>query len=180
MASGVKLTRRVIDAAQPAPVDVLIWDSEVIGFGLRLKPSGVRSFVFRYRPPNGGNDRKVTFGRYPALSVEEARDAARDLYVQRTRGGDPAVERKQAREGITLADLADYYLGPHALLKGNRKVTLVEYRRTLGSNVLPMFGKRNLAQVSKAELAELIQAMSSTPVAANRLRAVLSGCSVLL
>lgn len=39
-----KLTKRVIDAAKPTATDLMIWDTEVRGFGFKVTPTGHRSF----------------------------------------------------------------------------------------------------------------------------------------
>ena len=57
----VRITKRVVDAAQPRDVDHTIWDSEVRGFGLRVRPSGAKSFIVRYR---AGSSRKAPIRRY--------------------------------------------------------------------------------------------------------------------
>lgn len=176
MASGQKITKRALEALRPdGQGDMFLWDTEVTGFGARMKPSGSKSFVFRYRAPGGGNDRKVTIGRFPSLSVDSARDQARELYAQRAKGGDPAMDRQRARAAKTVRELITYYLGEHATLKGNRDVTLVEYRRALSKHVLPKWGARKLDQVSRADISNLLHSLAATPVSANRLRAVLSG-----
>ncbi|OOG42696.1 site-specific integrase [Rhodanobacter sp. C05] len=176
MPAGQKLTKRLVESLRPAVSgDVFIWDTEVTGFGVRVKPSGTRSFMFRYRTPGGGNDRKVTIGRYPSLSVEEAREHARELYAQKSKGVDPAVERRRARAAKTVRELADYYLGQHATTKGNRTTTLNEYRRALGKHLLPKFGNWKLNQFTKGDMTALMHTLVGTPTAANRLRAVISG-----
>ncbi len=176
MAAGQKLTMRLVESLRPAATgDLFVWDTEVIGFGVRVKPSGVRSFLLRYRPPSGGHDRKITLGRYPSLSVDQARARARELYAQKSNGRDPGLERQQARGAKTLRELAEYYLGPHSSTKGNRPATLVEYRRALNKHFLPRFGSRKLDQFNKADMANLLHALERTPTAANRLKAVISG-----
>ncbi len=45
-----KITRRTIDATKPDPErDIFLWDDAVSGFGLRIKPSGVKSYLIRER-----------------------------------------------------------------------------------------------------------------------------------
>ncbi len=57
-----KLTKRTIDAMKPkAGGDLFAWDSELPGFGVRLKPSGATSFIIQYRNKNG-RSRRFTFG----------------------------------------------------------------------------------------------------------------------
>jgi hypothetical protein len=61
-----KLTKRLIDAAQAdaAKGEVFLWDWEVKGFGLRVKPSGVKSFVLKYRV--GGQTKRYTVAKSAA------------------------------------------------------------------------------------------------------------------
>ncbi|MBI0475617.1 DUF4102 domain-containing protein [Sphingomonas sp. MA1305] len=49
-----KITKRVVDALKPSDkADVFAWDSELKGFGVRVKPSGTKSFLIQYRNPEG-------------------------------------------------------------------------------------------------------------------------------
>ena len=69
-----KLTKRTVDAL-PAG-DYSVWDTELPGFGMRVKPSGRRAWIVQYR--NGfGRSRRLTIGSYPKLTPAEAREAAR-------------------------------------------------------------------------------------------------------
>lgn len=74
------LTKRVIDAIAADPArDVFHWDGgngAVKGFGLRVRKSGRKTFVFQYDDA-GGKTRRVTIGHFGALTVEQAREAAR-------------------------------------------------------------------------------------------------------
>ena len=49
----MKITKRAVDAMQPGPAIRIAWDNEIKGFGVRITPAGVRSFVLRYRNTAG-------------------------------------------------------------------------------------------------------------------------------
>ena len=70
---AMKLTKRTIDNCRPAPSgDLYLWDEDVAGFGLRVKPSGVRSFMVQYRNKSGMS-RRITLGKFGVLTADEAR-----------------------------------------------------------------------------------------------------------
>ena len=55
-----KLTKRTVDTIRPDPGgDVFIWDDELKGFGVRVKPSGAGAFLVQYRTPEGHTRRMV-------------------------------------------------------------------------------------------------------------------------
>jgi hypothetical protein len=60
-----------IDAITATGKDVILFDDELPGFALRVKPNGARSFLIQYR--QGGRTRRLTLGRYGRLTPEEAR-----------------------------------------------------------------------------------------------------------
>ena len=105
-----KITKRAVDALQPkADRDVFAWDTELRGFGVRVKPSGVKSFLIQYR--NGeGRTRRLVLGQYGALAPEVARDLARKKLTAVAEGGDPSADRHAARAGMTASEICDWYL----------------------------------------------------------------------
>jgi hypothetical protein len=72
-----KLTKRVVDALQAdsSGRDVIHFDAEVARFGVRVKPSGVKSYVLQYRN-KFGQPRRYTIGRVGDLTPTEARERA--------------------------------------------------------------------------------------------------------
>jgi hypothetical protein len=66
------------------------------GFGLRVYKSGARSFALRYRA--AGRLRFYTIGKASILTLDEARERARELLVRIGDGEDPAADRRCARD----------------------------------------------------------------------------------
>jgi hypothetical protein len=106
----MKLTKRTIDAVKLNPnQDTYLWDDDVPGFGLRIKPSGVRSFIIQYR--NSSNvSRRVTLGKFGVLTPDQARKVAKQTLADVARGGDPAEKRAQDRNAMTVRQLCQAYL----------------------------------------------------------------------
>ncbi len=70
-----KLTSAFVKNAIPEPRDVNVTDTLLPGFELRIRPSGVKAWTFRYRT-NGGRQQRLKLGNYPAVTAEEARKRA--------------------------------------------------------------------------------------------------------
>jgi integrase len=105
-----KLNKRAVDNLLPlSDRDVFVWDSEVRGFGLRLKPSGVKTYLIQYRNADG-RTRRMVIGKHGILTTEQARDLARKQLAEVLNGEDPSAKRRAARSGMTVSDICDWYL----------------------------------------------------------------------
>src|SRR5689334_21863430 len=116
-----KLTKRLADTLQPEEGQPLVvWDSDVRGFGLAVSRGGVKAFVLNYRS-TGGRERRLTIGRYGEWTVDAARKEAAQLKAQVSRGEDPLAARRARRhhpETVpTVADLAARVLKEHYATK---------------------------------------------------------------
>jgi integrase len=169
----MNLTKRVIDEAayDRRSGAKYLWDDDLTGFGLRVYPSGRKVFVVTYRAH--GRQRFQTLGRFGELTVQQARDLAREVLVEVRRGGDPAGERLARREAPTVADLAERYMDEHA--RPTKKAgSVVNDALLWRKHVLPALGRRRVEDVTRDEVARLHRAMAARPYSANRMLALLS------
>ena len=107
-----RITNRVVDATRPEQKDQFIWDSDLPGFGLRVFPSGRRSYLIQYRV--GGRQRRFTLGPHGVLTPAQARQRAAKLLAGVREGDDPSERRHEASEAPTVAEFAETYLERHA------------------------------------------------------------------
>jgi len=115
----LKLTRTSIEkVAKPGPSDVLYWDTETRGLGLRVTKAGVCSFIAQGRVRGTTKDRRLTIGTYGAWQIEDARRRAEDYRRLFEDGIDPNDLKKQYEaEQVTLGTVAREYLSRPDKLK---------------------------------------------------------------
>jgi integrase len=168
-----KLTKKVVEKAAPdAMRDSFIWDSTLPGFGLRLYSSGARKYVVQYRT-KGNRQRRFALGAHGVLTTEQARDMARNILADVSRGRDPAAERRAAREAPTVRDLARDYLDRHAI-PNKRPASVADDEAMLDRVILPKLGPAKVTAVGRPDIEKLHNSLRSTPYMANRLLALLS------
>jgi len=167
-----KLTKRLLDSLRVDDKDLVFWDTELPGFGVRVLVSGVKSFVVQYRAE--GRSRRLTIGRYGRLTLEQARKMARMKLGEVDQGQDPAEEKKRGRQAITVKELAKRYLDEHAKAK-KKPASAFRDERLLERFILPALGSRKIKSITRADVATLHHKIGQdTPIQANRTLAVLS------
>jgi integrase len=161
-----KITKRSVESIPITDRDVLRWDTELRGFGVRVKPSGIRSYLVQYRNQHG-RSRRLTIGTHGRLTAEEARAEARKLLADVARGCDPAEDRKALRTALTMVEFSERYMTEYA--EGKKKPgTLETDRINLRCHILPALGNLPVASVTKSDVIRLHQSMKDKPGAANR------------
>lgn len=88
-----KLTKTLIEAAEPGNRDSFLWDNILPRFGVKITPTGRKVYLIRYRTPDG-RSRKYTICRTADMAPDRARDRARDLFGEIANGNDPAAKRR--------------------------------------------------------------------------------------
>ena len=107
------LTKRTVDALEPAGTPWIAWDDKLTGFGVRIQPSGVKSFIVNYRAGDGGRkapNKRVVLGRYGKIAPDQARRLAQKALGRVADGDDPAEDRAEARAMPTLGDAFEDYM----------------------------------------------------------------------
>lgn len=172
----VTLGKRAVDALEPREKPYIAWDDNLAGFGVRVMPSGLKTFILDYRAGAGGRSaaqRQKKLGRHGEVTVTQARGAALDALARIRLGEDPQAEKARGRAALTVAELIDAFFESHgAKLKAK---TRAHYAGTLGA-LAAAHGNAKAESLSRAQAAALHQAMGVTPYQANRMLA--SGSSL--
>lgn len=182
----VVITKRVVDGCQPNGPQVLIWDREVKGFGLRVTSGGAKSYVFQYRIGGRGNPtRRYKIGRHGSFTPEKARERAKELAQMVARGIDPmeaeaeretnkalakvaAEEEARRSRELSFAAYAETFLdnGTKADL---RKRTLQGYRGALTNHAVPVLGTKPLPDITRSDIARVLDRIPRTQPAVRRI-----------
>jgi integrase len=160
-----KITKRTINAIRPdADRETFIWDEgdgALKGFGIRVQPSGIASYLLQYRTQEG-RTRRLTLGRVGVLTPYQARTLAGDKLHAIAHGADPSAERRAARKAMTVAELCDWYLAdaPEGKILGrkNRPIkasTLALDRSRIERHVKPLIGRRTIASLTPADITKM-------------------------
>ena len=171
MRARIKLNMRVIERLESDGRERIYWDTELPGFGLRIRTSGRKYYVVQFR--SNGRERRMTLGRHGPLTPDIARRRALALIAEAKNGTDPATERDAARNAVTMDSLADRFLTEHVAVHC-KPTTEEDYRRSIVLHINPRLADRRVADIQRRDIAALHHDMRSTPYQANRTVGVLS------
>lgn len=172
--SVVKLSKRTVDDLNPGAKAYIAFDAALKGFGVRVLPSGAKSWIIEYRPGGGGRavgKRRLKLGDIEELTPNEARQTARTAMSRVRLGGDPAAERSAVRRQITVATLVDEFIKDHVEVK-RKANTAANYAGILRGLVVPEIGPRKVDTITRGALARMHLALKSTPYRANSMIAI--------
>jgi integrase len=168
-----RLSKRIADGAKPEKAEYTIGDSELAGFGLRVRPTGHKSWTVAYRAPPGGRSapkRRIVLGPDNAVTADEARSRAKHILASVRMGNDPAKARDDARAMPTVGEFAETFIvdvctPPHSVLKAS---TAKLYTDNLRRLAVPILGKLKVDAATRGDVARMHRKIGAKhPTSAN-------------
>lgn len=165
---ATKLTERWIErmACPPGKKDMLAFDTEQRGLGVRVVSSGSRTYLAQYT--HQGRRHRIALGNADAVTLADARDAARIIMGEVAKGLHPAEDRKSAvaaakaeaaRERVTVGAVVDGWEQLH--LSKRRESYRVEAPRALRKG-LAAWLTRPAERLAKADVLAVLDASSQS------------------
>ena len=165
----VSLTQLGAERLRPQATEVVYWDKNLPGFGLRVSPKGRKSFICQYRVRGAKGskwtERQVVLGTLAFLTVAEARDRARRYKAQASEGTDPVEEKKETRkaeeikrnaDSFTFSKLVDRY---EAERLTKLKPSGVEQKLRLLKRWMPALGDTPASDIREADILAFINGL---------------------
>lgn len=148
--SPIRITKTVVDRLNaPAAGQIFTRDVELKGFAVRITSSGAKSFILEKRID--GKVKRLTLGRYPELTVEQARKEAHKFLGHIATGRNPSAEKKHnALQGTALQQAFDDFVSARKSLKPR---TLYDYQRLM-KVAFPDWQNKALVDISKEMVAK--------------------------
>jgi integrase len=161
----ISLTKSNIDAIQPGAKDDVYWDRDLKGFGLKVTPAGGKVYLIQYRlGGRAGKTERYRIGPHGQYTPDQARRIAKGLLGKVAEGISPQEEKRQAKQDRTRASdnttaaLIDRYYHTYLLPKWRRHYADSVHRR-MKCHLLPRFGARKFASITRAEKYELLDSL---------------------
>ena len=130
-----------------------IWDERIPGFGVRIAPSGTKTFVLMYRLHD--RKRRISIGRYPEIGLAEARRIALEMRAQVARQVDPKPELKSAITSFHFDKAVESFIAIHCV-RHNRDSTRHETERLLKRNFVTKWHNSDIRKITRADVLNVL------------------------
>ena len=174
-----RFTDAQIKRLKPTSKRAIIFEHGGRGFGLRIEPSGRKSFFLEYRfgEAEERRNRVLTIGKHPTVSLTEARSIASQSLSQIEQDIDPATQKLTKkivdRNALTLGDLVEEYIEKWAKVK-KKEQSWKEDERLLNKDILPVIGRKKAKDIRRRDIVLLLDTIveRGATITANRVLAV--------
>ena len=185
---SIQLTDAAVQRLKtPTAVDrIEYWDTKTAGLGIRISSSGVRSWVMILRVLKNGQwvQQRLTLGRYPGVTLAQAREKAIKARGQAQQGEDPGAALQTEKTGQVEASRNTFATVRQEFLvkyrgRQNRKPaprTLAEIKRVLSSDLFATWNDKPLSKITRRDVLDVLDTLveRGAEVMANRTLAYLS------
>ncbi len=152
-----------------------VWDMAVPGFGARRQRSEAIAYVLLYRTAEG-KSRRFTIGRHGApWTPDTARDEARRLLGEVSKGTDPSAAKQARRSAATVGELCDLYLedadaGRLLTRRGGTKKasTILTDRSRITAHIKPLLGGMKVPAVTREDVETFMHAVAGGTTKARK------------
>ncbi|MBP0714221.1 integrase arm-type DNA-binding domain-containing protein [Burkholderia sola] len=150
----MSLTAKQIEAAKPSNRDYILNDGD--GLFLFVATSGTKSWHFRFTL--AGKRARVSFGVFPTISLQRARELRAQAIIQVANGVHPKVRKSKANDSAEDADTFQaaaelWYKGK--VDAGRAATTLNKFRTYLDKDILPELGRMRVSAITRADCARV-------------------------
>ena len=160
----MNISKRTVDGLVPRGKRYFVWDETLKGFGVRVEPSGRKTYLCRFRVQGGR--RQYLIGTSTTLTADQARVEARRVLSAAVLGTDVAQARYVARRTLRFDELAELFLREHgAKLK---PASGRDYASALHKPAIPALGRTPVDAVTVAQINRLHLSMDKHRFRANR------------
>ncbi len=160
---SVRITKTTVDAAAATGSDTFLWDEQLAGFGLKVTPTGTKTYLVQYRAGGrGSSTRRVTIGRHgspwtPAM----ARAEAERLLLAVATGADPQAEKLAKRRIDTDLGFARYserYLADYGR-RHWRPRTWAAVESNIRRFALPVLANKPITSITRSDLIKVFDGL---------------------
>ena len=166
-----RISKSIVDD-EPLPAKgcrTMIWDSDIKGFGVRITPAGVKTYLLRYRMGERGTPiRTLTIGQHGSpWTPEQARKRAAELLLQVRSGRDLVAEREREaertlaeagdREKRMFAVMAEDWFRKHVEREGLRSHR--DIRGVLDRDLKPAFADKTIEEITKKDVTDALDSI---------------------
>ena len=167
----IKISKRTVEALEPCDRDVDYYDEDLKGFGVRVRPSGRKTYFVMMR--HKYVMRRFTVGSHGAVAPEQARLKAKQIISDLAIDKNPTAEMEALRNAITVKSLGERFIDEYAP-SHCKLTTQSEYKRCVEIFINPEIGTMRLVSVERTDISKLHHGLRHIPYQANRVLGVLS------